>query len=110
VNIEVQIINKYDMEKRCLFYWSKLYSGQLNKGDKYKELKKTISINIKNCSIFDVNKFHTAFHIIEDESGLKLIDDLEIHFIEMSKFVRREINMNAKLEEWLLFLADPNNK
>ncbi|KWX69504.1 hypothetical protein AMQ84_31515 [Paenibacillus riograndensis] len=27
INVEMQLFNKYDTEKRTLFYWSKLYSG-----------------------------------------------------------------------------------
>jgi predicted transposase/invertase (TIGR01784 family) len=27
VDVEVQIANNYDMEKRSLYYWSKMYSG-----------------------------------------------------------------------------------
>lgn len=40
INIEIQLFNKYNMDKRSLYYWSKLYSGQLAIGKDYKELKK----------------------------------------------------------------------
>lgn len=29
VNIEVQISNKHDIQKRSLYYWSKLYASQM---------------------------------------------------------------------------------
>lgn len=45
INIEMQLFNKYDTEKRTLFYWSKQYSGQLEEGQPYKQLKKCITIN-----------------------------------------------------------------
>ena len=32
VNIEVQLKNQYNMEKRTLFYWSRLFAEQLKKG------------------------------------------------------------------------------
>jgi predicted transposase/invertase (TIGR01784 family) len=28
INIEIQLYNRYDIEKRTLYYWSKLYSSQ----------------------------------------------------------------------------------
>jgi predicted transposase/invertase (TIGR01784 family) len=110
VNIEVQIANKYDIEKKSLYYWGKTYVGQMRTGYKYKELQKTICINILNFDYIKSEEFHTEFHIREDRSNIKLTDDLEIHFIEMNKFQRTEFRRNDKLAEWLLFLKDPNNK
>lgn len=46
VNIEIQLANQYDMNKRTLYYWAKLYTEQLQEGQRYHELKKTITINI----------------------------------------------------------------
>ncbi|MGG1616381.1 Rpn family recombination-promoting nuclease/putative transposase [Paenibacillus sp. NRS-1782] len=47
INVEMQLFNKYDIEKRTLFYWSKRYSGQLQERQTYKELKKCVTINIQ---------------------------------------------------------------
>ena len=46
INIEVQIANQYDMDKRTLFYWARLYQGQLQKGQSYKNLCRTVTINV----------------------------------------------------------------
>ncbi|MNJ55017.1 PD-(D/E)XK nuclease family transposase [compost metagenome] len=35
----MKLFNKYDIEKRTLYYWSKRYSSQLHQGQTYKELK-----------------------------------------------------------------------
>jgi predicted transposase/invertase (TIGR01784 family) len=51
IDIEMQLFNKYDIEKRTLFYWSKRYASQLQEGEKYQELKKCVTINILNYSI-----------------------------------------------------------
>jgi hypothetical protein len=29
INVEIQLVNKYNMINRTLFYWSRLYSGQI---------------------------------------------------------------------------------
>jgi predicted transposase/invertase (TIGR01784 family) len=48
VNIEIQLANEHDMERRSLYYWSRVYTGQMSQGMSYQELKRTITINILN--------------------------------------------------------------
>ena len=33
INIEIQLKNEYNMIKRSLYYWSKMYEEQLNEGE-----------------------------------------------------------------------------
>jgi predicted transposase/invertase (TIGR01784 family) len=93
-----------------LYYWSRLYSGQLTSGADYLKLKKTICINILNYKTLETDSFQSIFHLREDKTGLKLSDDIEIHIIEMPKFEFAEIDYNDKLKNWFLFLKDPNSK
>jgi len=53
--------NKYDNEKRTLYYWSKQYSGQLEEGQSYKTLKKCVAINILNFAILPNDRYHNVF-------------------------------------------------
>lgn len=46
INIEIQVRNEKNFEKRMMYYWSKLCWEQLNEGDSYAKLKKVISIAI----------------------------------------------------------------
>ncbi len=108
INIEIQMINQYNMIKRTLFYWSKLYAGQIKKGGKYRELQKTITINILNFDYIDIQKFHTTYHLYEDEIKKMLTDILEVHFIEMPKFIKERANEKDALHRWLMFLMKPN--
>jgi predicted transposase/invertase (TIGR01784 family) len=110
INIEVQTTNEANIEKRSLYYWSKLYGGQLTEGKLYSKLRKTICINILNFNILPGENFQSIFHIKEDTTGFKLIDDLEIHMIEMPKFTLEAIDFDDKLKNWLMFLRDPNSK
>ena len=53
-DIEIQVTNYHDIDKRILDYWAKLYHLSLRKGSKdYTRMKKTIVILI---STFDVDK------------------------------------------------------
>lgn len=104
INIEMQLFNKYDNEKRTLYYWSKQYSSQLEEGKAYKLLRKCVTINIVNFNILPNERYHNIFHLREDHSGIALIDDLEIHFMELSKLKGQPVPKEAGLLNWLLFL------
>lgn len=72
----MQLFNKYDIEKRTLFYWSKRYSSQLHEGEKYQELKKCVTINILNYAFLENREYHNTFHLREDRTGLTLMNYL----------------------------------
>ncbi|MEK3913023.1 Rpn family recombination-promoting nuclease/putative transposase [Paenibacillus sp. FSL H7-0331] len=104
INIEMQLFNQYDIEKRTLFYWSKQYSGQLEEGQRYRQLKKCVTINILNYSFLPNDRYHNVFHLREDQSGIPLSNDIEIHMIELSKLDEQMIPIQGGLVNWLLFL------
>lgn len=86
-NIEIQITDEADYDKRALYYWAKLYTEQLKERDEYGALEKVIGIHILNfTSILDSEKYHNAFHITEKETGLHCFKELELHTIELNKF------------------------
>lgn len=103
IDIEMQLFNKYDIEKRTLFYWSKRYAGQLKEGGKYQQLMKCVTINILNYAFLPNNEYHNIFHLREDRTGIPLIDDIEVHFLELPK-IDDVIPSQGGLENWLLFL------
>jgi len=110
LNIEVQLKNQYNMERRTLFYWSKLFAEQLKKGHDYAELKKTITINILDFAYLPTDDYHNVYHLREDKNGHLLTDVLEIHFIELPKFSKEIQNIEEVLHRWLMFLGNPNEE
>jgi predicted transposase/invertase (TIGR01784 family) len=105
VNIEVQLRNLGNMDRRSLFYWSLEFSKGLEAGQDYRETPNVIAINIVNYEFMSqVSDFHTSFHIWEDRRrDILLTGALEIHFIDMVKFRRlaeRDIK-NDPLHRWL---------
>ncbi|GHU01035.1 transposase [Spirochaetia bacterium] len=107
VNIEVQLRNLGNMDRRSLFYWSREYIRSLEAGRNYEELPNVVAINIVNFDFLPSMDFHTTFHLWEDrEKGLLLTDALEIHFLEMPKFkaLREKDIKNNELHRWLAWL------
>jgi predicted transposase/invertase (TIGR01784 family) len=113
-NIEIQISDVGDYDKRALYYWAKLYTEQLQSGDDYSSLSKAIGIHILNfTSIVDTEKYHNVFHITEKETGVRYFENLELHTIELKKFsnnVRADLvdilsKVKNALDVWTTFLT-----
>lgn len=111
INIEIQLVNQYNMDKRTLFYWSKMFTEQITVGQGFDVLKKTITINILDFNFIDLKRYHTSYHLKEDlEPDYILTDVLEIHFIELPKFRWCDPDITKPLERWLLFLEDSSSE
>jgi predicted transposase/invertase (TIGR01784 family) len=109
INIEVQLKDMHNIDKRSVFYWGKQYVKNMNSGDVYTDLPNVISINIVNFDFIPLDDFQTSFHLREDRNhDCILTDAIEIHFINMVKF-RRLKNKDIKnniLQRWLTFLDE----
>jgi predicted transposase/invertase (TIGR01784 family) len=113
-NIEIQITDTGDYDKRALYYWAKLYSEQLQLGSSYGSLEKAIGIHILNFhSIPETAAYHNVFHITEKEKGFSHFQDLELHTIELKKFSgdpKEDLNgllakVRNSLDMWSAFLT-----
>lgn len=104
-NIEMQITDQVYYNQRALYYWSKLYTSQLQEGDAFSDLKKTISINILNFDYFDKEPtYHNIFKVLHVESHKSYFEDLELHFIELHKFDDDTGPIKTTLDRWTKFL------
>jgi predicted transposase/invertase (TIGR01784 family) len=106
VNVEVQLKNQGDMDRRTLFYWSREYGSQLEAGQGYQELPNVVGINIVNFEMLATKKWHSVFHMREDtEREVVLTEALEIHFIEMPKYkAMGKKDTGDELMRWLMWL------
>ncbi len=116
-NIEIQVSDEADYDKRALYYWARLYTEQLQSGEDYSRLNKAIGIHILNfTSIPKAKKYHNVFHLREKEEGFPYFEDLELHTIELSKFeenLPRELQgflrkLKTSLDLWAAFLTRHN--
>lgn len=107
VDIEVQLTNQGNMDKRTLFYWGKLYLEGIKQGQDYNKLSKVITINLLDFEFLGTKNYQSSFHLWEDiEKDYLLTDVVEIHFLELPKFRKlqqKDYKENA-IERWLAFL------
>lgn len=114
-NIEIQISDEADYDKRALYYWAKLYTEQLQQGDDYSQLSKAIGIHILNfTSIPEAKKYHNVFHIKEKDEDFHYLKELELHTVELTKFSsekNKELSgllkkVKTSLDMWATFLTN----
>ena len=104
VNVEMQVRQEKYFADRSLVYWSKLYSSQLDTGEKYTELCPCIAVNIMDYIAFDKHDdFHSKFEVWDVEHNHKLSDKMEIHFFELKK-VEDELDASNRKKLWLQFI------
>lgn len=108
LNVEMQISEDYNFDKRAIYYWAKLVTEQLSEGMMFKELKKTISINIMDFNFIpDIEEMHNCYKIINTATGKddKLHDIFELHYIELRKFKKTYQEIDSVLDRWSSFLT-----
>lgn len=123
VDIEMQVANIYTIINRNITYSSRIIAEQLQIGDSYTVLKKFISINILGENLLKRNSYHSIAHLkferTEPEKHVnlgyereqeELTDRIEVHYIELKKFLKRNPGISSKLEQWLWLLIGEEEK
>lgn len=105
VDVEMQNTKNKFIAKRALFYASRMYSSQLPQGGIYQDLNKVIVIFIMDFNLFeDIENYHTKWLMTEENNLDMQLDEMELHFIELPKFLMSTCNKKSKLDQWLLFI------
>jgi predicted transposase/invertase (TIGR01784 family) len=102
--IEMQMTNRKAFRERLVYYWGKGYVGQLKKGQDYSELKRTVVIGLLNFSLTDEPALHSVYQLMERKRHVPLMEQLEIHLIELPKLGRAPEIAGTPLGNWLQFL------
>ena len=106
INVEVQVRNDGDYEKRSVCNWSIVHFSQFESGMMYVDAKKTITINILAFDLLrEEPDFRNSYSIKNDKSGNRLCDDLIIIYLEIPKYRRAKRQPINKLERWMAYLA-----
>ena len=107
VNIEMQIRNKKDIEKRTMVYAGKTISRETKKGGEYKEIKQVIMINILDYEFLGFDEYISeTVTVLDKHREYEMMKDIKWYFIELPKFRKANPDMNDKINQWLAFIDD----
>ena len=108
INIEMQLVDEKNIEKRIIFYLSKMYTQNLKKSHNYSELNKCISIlfiDFELEKLKEIPKYLTKWNIREETySKIILTDVLELYIIDLSKI--KKYSENKLLDTWVKFISN----
>lgn len=132
LDVEMQMKNERNTDERATEYMGKMISEQLQVGEDYQNLKKSIVIFITNYNFLKRNSYHSVGRMkfdktLEDEyvnMGYDEEDEvaskyIEVHYIELPKFKKKELSKFTKLDQWMciftqnregIMLAEKENK
>ena len=107
INIEMQVKNEKNIEKRTLYYGAKALSKEVKRGTQYNEIKQVIMINILDYEMFKHEEYVSETVIVsEKHRETEIINGMKWYFIELPKFRKAQKNMDDKLNQWLVFIDD----
>lgn len=107
--VEMQVEKDKEFAKRSLYYTSKSYVEQIDKGENYKELQKVYFIGILNFAILDTSEYISR-HLILDEKTLKQeVGDFEFTFIELKKFKLKLNECDTIAKKWIFFIQNASS-
>ena len=108
INIEMQLVDEKNIEKRVVFYLSKMYTQNLKQSHNYSELNKYISIlfiDFELDRLKEIPKYLTKWNIREETYGkIKLTEVLELYIINLSKIDK--YSENKILDTWVKFISN----
>lgn len=109
IDVEVQVVNYHNMQRRTLYYWSGMYLMHLLKGEDYQQLRPVITINILAFRLLPQEEPHAMYGVYNPETGERLNNDLEIHFLEIPKFINKPVKDMTKMERWMAYFSGKLN-
>ncbi len=110
INIEMQVGKQYNYIDRSLYYWSGSYYNDLKAGEDYSKTKKTIGINILNYELFKEGPYHEIGRLKREYNNKVITDKMEIHYIQLPKFIKERKGTETKLEQWMQFLCQKDKR
>ena len=107
--IEIQLSGNIDFVKRIFYYISKNVVSEINENEPYD----IISINFVNFNMdfYDEGKAHRCFKLIDTENHSVSLDMMQMHIIEVPRFIKILNNANTddikknKILSWIEFFT-----
>lgn len=107
--VEMQIAEVDGFDKRVLYYASKSYSSQIERGELYEKLNPTFFIGILDFEITQNPDYISRHKIVDIQTGENLISGIEFNFIELPKFNKKETELATIIDQWVYFFKNAEN-
>ncbi|MGL4911414.1 MAG: PD-(D/E)XK nuclease family transposase, partial [Romboutsia sp.] len=79
-------LQTYPVAQKCTqFYWAKAFTKGFEKNSKFKDLKKTICINILESNVFKDDVICREYVLYDRENNNRLDECLSLYFVELQK-------------------------
>lgn len=108
INIGIQFIDGIYVQTKMLMYYAQIHLNQLEY-DKKREFTKTITINILDFKYFSSPEYDKVIRVKTNEGYIN-IGELEMHVIELPKFLIEDYDNMSKKEEWVAYLKGCDSK
>lgn len=110
MNMEMQVPYFEYWANRVLFYVSKIYTGQIKKGDDYEKLQKCIHVSILDFIHFPQDqRCYRKITFCDVETGEQYTDLMELHVLELKKLPPEDQNEEGVIR-WMRFLGGKSRK
>ena len=109
INVEMQSYYTENFLSRILYYWAKLHSQSLKKGEDYNKVTPTYSLIFTEKPFLEkrIKDFMSSFSIRRDKEPYILFnEDLKIVIVELSKFQKLRSNQLDFKELWCYFIKE----
>ncbi len=110
LDIEMQVLYIEYWDDRSLFYLSKMFSSQLQKGESYNQLQKCIQVGVLNFTYFKKDDFcHRRIRFYDEATGTLYSEKLELQILELPK-IPKEYHHPDGIITWMKFFRGGNKK
>lgn len=99
-DVEMQIRVHPALRSRALFYWAKMYAGQLGLGGLYPDLKPCVSVFILGERELPEGRFHSIFRVLDVNTKEQFSDQLEMHFVQLPDLPSQFDELDKLLHDW----------
>ena len=109
--MEMQVTYYEYWDERVIFYLTKMYAGQIKRGDSYEKLKKCIHVSILDFIHFpEDDTCYRTICLCDKKTGKKYTDLLEIQVLELPKICGAkkgdsETAVANEIIKWMRFLG-----
>ena len=113
VIIEIQLSGNIDFLRRIYYYISNNIVSEVEEKEPYDIISEVISINFVdfNMDFYDEGKAHRCFKLIDTENHSVSLDMMQMHIIEVPRFIKILNNANTddikknKILSWIEFFT-----